>query len=126
MKCAKFRIPSVFNLFLLAVAAMACTACVSAFGVAAKDIDKQLTSQPMVIYAETGEHRINHKSGFVINMKPEEADKINAPNSQEFFKLLRIQLSMQEEKNGYRFCKDGYKIVDSYTYYFVIISAECD
>ena len=87
--------------------------------------DEQLKKQPMIFALETGEHRINRRRGFVIYMKPAEADRVGAPDSPEFMKLLEDQLAIEEQKNGYLFCVNGYEIVDDYTYYFRIISAEC-
>lgn len=91
-----------------------------------KEYDELLKIQPMIFFHETGEHRVNHQPGFVIYMKPAEANKRNAPNSQEFQKLLDDQLAVEEKKNGRPFCEKGYRIVDDYTYYFRKITAECN
>jgi hypothetical protein len=104
--------------------AVGCTACVGTWDVS--ELDAKLQNRPMVFFLETGEHRINGKSGFVIYMKPAIAHRMNAPNGQEFLALLNTELSIEESKGDRRFCEHGYKIVDDYTYYFRIISAECN
>lgn len=66
--------------------------------------------------------------GFDIYLRPDDAKKVQAPNGAEFHELLEKKLLQEEQVNGRKLCRLGYKLgstVNNYHGVYALVSAEC-
>lgn len=102
------------RIVLIALTCLLCSAC-QLFDPTVKKYETMFEHQKMIIDPYSPEHAARHGPGFGITMEPNEARRVNAPNSAEFKAMLEEQLT-KERLLGNDYCPYGYDIVK--TLYF--------
>ena len=59
---------------------------------------------------------LHPRGGFDVMLQPALADKLHAPDSEEFLKFLNDRLLKDELATGHRYCEFGYKLNSMYWY----------
>jgi hypothetical protein len=72
-------------------------------------IRERAAGETIVVARRINEQRPNMELGFVVYMTKENAERMNAPNSEEFKRLLAERVVQKEAAIGQKICQRGYK-----------------
>ena len=108
--CGRWRVDPVMNncYAVVLICALTCSSC-QLFDPTVREYETLFKTQKMIIGPYTPEHAARNGPGFGVTMQPDEARKVNAPNSAEFRKMLEEQLSI-ERSHGKNYCPYGYEV----------------